>query len=160
MDVWYFAYGSNLLRSQMVRRTGPLQVAPWQPRVARLEGYQVVFNKFGSNGLDIYANIVSPGPGVWGAIYRCTPDVLAALDGFEIGYTHLPVRVADTLGNLFDAIAYVATPENTVEQGTPTDAYLQRIIVGAREFDLPPEYILSILRQAGRNDDWIAAKHL
>ena len=154
MDVWYFAYGSNLLRSQMERRVGPARETPDAPRLAYLAGHQVVFNKFGRNNIDIYANLAPADSTVIGAVYCCDAVAMQKLDGFEQGYERKTVLVTDDAGAQFEAVAYFATPEHTVEEAPPTDAYLRRIVEGAREFGIPEPYVVSLLRQAGRADDW------
>jgi len=147
MDQWYFAYGSNLLASQMVRRTGPLQTGANAPRRATLANYRVAFNHRGTDGM-IYANIVTPGDGVLGVVYRCSKAALAKLDRFETGYERREVSVVDQLGNTLTAIAYVGKPDSIAAAGRPSDEYLARIVDGAREYGLPEEYIETIVERA------------
>jgi gamma-glutamylcyclotransferase (GGCT)/AIG2-like uncharacterized protein YtfP len=143
MDHWYFAYGSNLLSEQMIARTGPIRNGDERPRIARLPNYRLAFNMLGEDG-QIYANIVTPGDGVLGVIYRCGPETLDKLDGFEQGYERQDVTVIDDGGVKMRAVAYIARPENVTAEGWPNAAYLQRIVIGAREHGLPEEYIRAL----------------
>src|SRR5258708_3117388 len=97
MDRWYFAYGSNLLRDQMVARTGPIRTGDDRPRIARLPNYRLAYNLLGSDG-QVYANIVEPGNGVLGVVYRCEWEALEKLDGYEHGYERREVVVIDGRG--------------------------------------------------------------
>jgi gamma-glutamylcyclotransferase len=147
MDCWYFAYGSNLLSEQMVRRTGPLGEGPLRPRIAHLAGYRLVFQHLSADG-PAYANIVQPGSGVIGVVYRCPLAGLDVLDRYERGYERQTLRVIDVDGQALDAIAYVITPAPPVRDGKPSGKYLEKIITGARQHGLPEGYVASILLAA------------
>ena len=144
---WYFAYGSNLCVEQMLRRTGPIGEGKDSPCVARLPGYRLVFNMQGDDGL-VYANIIQPGDGVIGVLYRCSAAALASLDAYEEGYGRRPVLVTLEGGATREAMAYVARPECTANGGVPSPEYLGIIIRGARRHGLPEAYIRSIEAQA------------
>lgn len=148
MDVWYFAYGSNLLRSQMEARTGPIRTGEAAPRVARLPGYRLAFNMDGGDG-QVYANIVQPGAGVLGVIYRCGAEVLEKLDHYELGYVRQQGKVMDLAGEELDAIFYVAKPEWVCAESQPSAAYLEKILTGAREQGLDEAYVRGIAALAG-----------
>jgi gamma-glutamylcyclotransferase (GGCT)/AIG2-like uncharacterized protein YtfP len=129
MDVWYFAYGSNLSRPQMTRRVG---LSPDVPTIrATLPGYRLAFNM--GWGDEVFANIVEPGPGVVGVLYPCTPEMMRILDTFEEGYDRREVQVIDESGTSWTAIAYIARPENVVAEGTPSEEYLRLIQLGSEE---------------------------
>lgn len=155
MEQWYFAYGSNLWREQMLARTGSIRTGDRQPRRARLPNYRVAFNMQGGDG-QVYANIVpkaelaasESGSGVLGVIYWCGPAALEKLDVFENGYDRLEVRVIDANGDEQAAVAYLARPERVTAEGRPSAAYLQKIVTGAREQGLPEEYIRAIEARA------------
>ncbi len=140
MDSWYFAYGSNLRSNQMVARTGLLRIGDEPPRPVRLPNYRVVFNMLGDDG-EIYANIVKPGDGVLGVVYRCDRKALEKLDRYEAGYERHKVVVIDDQGIQMGAFAYIARPESVTAEGGPSAAYLQQIVSGARAHGLPEEYI-------------------
>jgi gamma-glutamylcyclotransferase (GGCT)/AIG2-like uncharacterized protein YtfP len=143
-DQWYFAYGSNLATDQKANRTGPIREA----KRARLEGYRLAFNKQGSDGTG-KANIVKePGATVWGAVYRCSPDALREMDkheGVASGhYTREAVRTCLDSGAELDAVAYVAGPGFINDSLGPSPIYLQTILRGAREHELPNDYICRV----------------
>lgn len=78
-DLFYFAYGSNLDRQQMEKRTGPILGA----QRANLLGYRLAFNKRAASR-GVYANIVPHlGDEVWGVLYPCTPEALDKMDCYE-----------------------------------------------------------------------------
>lgn len=149
MDVCYFAYGSNLLRSQMEARTGPIRTGEESPRIARLPGYRLAFNMNGGDG-QVYANVMQPGDGVLGVIYRCGPEVLEELDWYEQGYVRQQAVVIDAAGKELDAILYVAKPESLCTEGQPSTTYLDKIITGAKEQGLTEGYIRWIEDLAGK----------
>ena len=137
---WYFAYGSNLCVEQMLRRNCPIGEGEDSPCIARLPGYGLVFNMQGEDGL-VYANIIQPGDGVIGVLYCCSKVALARLDAYETGYDRRRIQVTLEDGATREAMAYVARPECTANQGSPSPEYLGIIIRGARRHGLPEEYI-------------------
>ena len=149
MSRWYFAYGSNLWATQMFQRVGPIDDPEHPPRMARLDNYQLVFQHLDETG-PAFANILSPGPGVIGVVYRCSRVQLETLDVYESGYQRISVKVIDPAGRVLEAEAYVIQPASGVGHGTPSDEYLKRIILGATEHRLPKSYIESIIHAAQR----------
>jgi gamma-glutamylcyclotransferase (GGCT)/AIG2-like uncharacterized protein YtfP len=147
MDSWYFAYGSNLLRDQMIARTGAVRGGDDGPRIVSLPNHRVAFNVLGSNG-QIYANIVESGEGVLGVVYRCSEESLVKLDGYEGGYDRREVIVIDDDGQELTAVAYIARPECLTFESRPSAAYLRKIVTGAREHGLPEEYIETLQSRA------------
>ncbi|MDB5313424.1 MAG: hypothetical protein JWO38_7626 [Gemmataceae bacterium] len=146
--MWYFAYGSNLCTTQMAARTGVSRAGADRSRRAQLPGYRLAFNMGDGSGWT-YANIVHPGDGVLGVLYRCSRQDLEALDGFEEGYERTRVDVLDETGAKVDAVVYIARPEQITAGQRPRAEYLQRVIRGAREHGLPEQYIHSIEAAAG-----------
>lgn len=147
MDVWYFAYGSNLFREQMIERTGAIGHVDHPPRVARLSGYRLVFQTLEECG-PAFANIRRSDDEVHGAVYRCSPAHLSRLDEYESGYERLAISVCDEYGELLDAVAYVITPAQPARFGRPGDEYLERIVTGARQHGLPESCIEKIIAAA------------
>ena len=135
MKGWYFAYGSNLLRSQFYARTGTPGAGWPPPRRAVLSGYELVFNLLAEDG-KCYANITAPGAGVRGVIYPCAADTLALLDAFEQGYARRSVVVSDESGEGLSATTYIGRPGCIARPGVPDTAYLEKIVTGAREHGL------------------------
>ena len=151
-DQWYFAYGSNLARDQKVKRTGKIR----EERRARLDGYRIAFNKRGTGGTG-KANIVPDQTGtVWGVVYRCSPEALNEMDQYEGvsggHYARKTVRVRVDSGDELEAVTYVAGRTFIDDSLTPSPEYLQTILRGAREHDLPDEYIRSVQELGNRSN--------
>jgi gamma-glutamylcyclotransferase len=159
MDVWYFAYGSNLWTDQMRTRVGSIGRPERPPRIARLAGYRLVFQQCEPDG-NAYANIVAAdagllgrgmsGQSVLGVVYRLNEAELAKLDAYERGYERRPITVVDlgrktTDGETLDAVAYIVRPADDLHIGRPSEAYLSRIITGARQHGLPESYIDEVI---------------
>jgi gamma-glutamylcyclotransferase len=144
MESWYFAYGSNLSIDQLILRAGKLAEGDQLPRVARLANYRLVFQHL-EPGEAAYANIVTPGSGVIGVLYRCSPTALERLDVFEEGYDRLPIAVVDEHGEVVIADVYIVNPTIPVKYGIPDADYLETIVGGARRHGLAATYIDEIL---------------
>ncbi len=151
MDCWYFAYGSNMSRTQMAGRTGPIREGDEAPRPALLRGYRFGFTVRSTDNR-IYANVLPSEPNdVHGVLYRCGEAGMRVLDRYEAGYQRRQVTVTDATGRAYEATVYVGLPECTVEPGLPTPRYRDIVLAGAREWGLPAEYVATIERLAGQN---------
>ena len=136
--VWYFAYASNMNRAQMKQRAGD-----WpEERLARLENYELNFDKIARGGTGSANIAMAQGKVVHGVLYRLSEQQLRALDRFESvpeHYRRIEVNVVDDAGQKIAAQAYLA---RKVRKGLKPDRlYLQRIIEGAEEHHLPADYI-------------------
>lgn len=146
-DLWYFAYGSNLLVDQKEARTGSIRKA----LPCRLKEFRLAFNKRCSNG-NVAANLVAePTEVVWGVAYLCHSHALREMDGWEGGYNRAIVTVETTGGEALEAITYLANADHVCDESAPKDDYLNRILDGARHHRLPLDYICSIEMRAGRH---------
>jgi len=139
--VWYFAYASNMSRTQVEQRAGALG----EEKVARLDNYELNFDKVTRGGTGS-ANIVpADGQTVWGVLYRLSEPQLRTLDRFEgvpEHYRRSEVNVTDAEGNKVGAQVYLA---RKVRKGLKPDRhYLSRIIQGAEEHNLPADYITQL----------------
>jgi gamma-glutamylcyclotransferase len=140
LESWYFAYGSNLCMEQMISRTGAIGHAERGARIVRLANHRLLFQQIDPTG-PAFANIKTPGEGVLGVVYRCSPAELERLDHFEAGYRRKLITVSDRHGEVLVAVAYVMRPESTANSGQPHSDYLDRIVTGARRHGLPDDYI-------------------
>jgi gamma-glutamylcyclotransferase (GGCT)/AIG2-like uncharacterized protein YtfP len=136
--LWYFAYASNMNRRQMAQRAGAVA----EEKVARLDNYELNFEKIARGGTGT-ANIVpAEGKTVWGVLYRLTEQQLKALDRFEgvpEHYRRSEVTVVDSDAKKVGAQVYLA---RKVRKGLKPDRlYLQKIIEGAEEHGLPGDCI-------------------
>jgi len=137
-SIWYFAYASNMSRAQMKQRAGDWQ----EEKLARLENYELNFDKIARGGTGTGNIVLGEGKVVHGVLYRLSEQQMRALDRFESvpeHYRRIEVNVVDAEGNKVAAQAYLA---RKVRKGLKPDrAYLQRIIEGAEEHNLPADYV-------------------
>jgi gamma-glutamylcyclotransferase (GGCT)/AIG2-like uncharacterized protein YtfP len=132
--------------AQMRSRAG--QILAEHP--ARLENYELVFNKKSRGGV-AGANIRNAnGRTVHGVLYKINESALRNMDRFEgapVHYRRIELPVTDAAGKKTPAQVYIATK---VEKGLrPQAHYLQTILDGAAEHGLPAEYIAEIRATAG-----------
>jgi gamma-glutamylcyclotransferase len=142
---WYFAYASNMNRAQMGSRAGTIL----EERPARLENYELAFNKKVRGGT-AGANIrPAPGKFVEGILYKINESAFRNLDRFEgapVHYRRIQIDVKDRDGKIIPAQAFIAAK---VEKGLhPAAHYLKTILDGAAEHNLPQEYVDSIRASA------------
>jgi len=144
--VWYFAYGSNMNRTQMLSRSGKIL----EERTASLPNYEMRFNKKVRGGT-AGAN-VQPASGkiVHGVLYKIEESALRTLDRYEGApdhYRRIEVQVTPDGAGPVPAQVYIASK---VEKGLrPSAPYLQAILDGAGEHNLPASYIGEIKTAAG-----------
>jgi gamma-glutamylcyclotransferase len=147
--IWYFAYGSNLSKAQMLARTGFVG----DVKICRLKNYRFIFNKrsFRVPGR-VFANILpSPGDDVWGVAYACTQDMINTLDEYEYvhqeNYMHHHIQVTTTEDETLSALTYVAGANFICKEGKPSVDYVSLILNGAKFYGLPDFYIENIVSQ-------------
>lgn len=133
--VLYFAYGSNMSRSQMA-----IRCPRSQPRgVALLRGWRFLINRRG------FATIVPDSASfVYGILWDVPADDLRSLDekeGVKFGTYRRDEVDLDVAGERLAAQTYIARDDVS---GEPMPGYLERVIEGAREFRLPGAYITEL----------------
>jgi cation transport regulator ChaC len=144
--VWHFAYGSNMNRAQMLARVGNIL----EEHNASLPNYEVRFNKKvrgGTAGANIQP---SQGKTVHGVLYKVEESAMRSLDRYEgvpDHYRRIEVQVTPEGGQPVPAQIYIASK---LEKGLrPSPAYLQAMLDGAGEHNLPASYIGEIKSAAG-----------
>jgi gamma-glutamylcyclotransferase len=144
--VWHFAYGSNMNRAQMLARTGKIL----EEHNASLPNFEVRFNKKvrgGTAGANIQP---SSGKTVHGVLYKIEEGSMRSLDRYEgvpDHYRRIEVQVTPEGGQPVPAQIYIA---QKVEKGLrPSAPYLQAMLDGAGEHNLPASYIGEIKTAAG-----------
>lgn len=148
----YFAYGSNM-SSQRLRAANRAPSA--QPiEVACLEGYRLTFDKVGRDGsakCDCeHTGLVSDR--VYGIVYSIQLTDKARLDEIEgvgIGYDDATVAVTSVRG-VHSAHTYLATVKNPTL--APFHWYKRHVLDGAREWNLPADYVRMIEQIASVDD--------
>lgn len=144
--LFYFAYGSNLSRKQMKERCpGSSPVA-----VAVLPNYELTFkgNKRGRGVADI---IPCEGGKVFGALYELTFNDIKRLNRFE-GHPYTYVKQIVTINILdkaYEAIVYIMNPEFATK--APDTDYLQKILSGYVDWNLPEIYLIRAAEKAKIN---------
>ncbi len=144
---WYFAYASNMKRSQMLSRAGEIL----EERLASLPDFEIAFNKKARGGAATASIRQAPGKSVQGVLYRVPESSFPNLDRFEGApqhYRRTEVTVLDPAGNRIEAQVYIATRVERLPLH-PAPHYLQTILEGAREHGLPAAYIDQIEAAAG-----------
>jgi gamma-glutamylcyclotransferase (GGCT)/AIG2-like uncharacterized protein YtfP len=124
----YFAYGSNLNFIQMATRC---------PKATSLNKTKLLNYKFIINSEGDATIVPSPGDVVEGGLWKLTSECISSLD-FHEGVTdnvYLKEKVLLDCGT--EALTYIATD---TMPGKPFEDYLARILAGAENFSLSPEY--------------------
>ncbi len=142
-ELYFFAYGANMNPQQMQKRCGGAKVVT----VARLLRYRVGFFGYSKIWDGAVETIVRDADqDVWGVVYELSTTDLERLDAWQDvrmdgtgPYFHYPVRVQGSDDRIYTALLY----EKSVlgEPQSPSQPYLEFIIAGAAEHQLPLKYI-------------------
>ena len=129
--MYYFAYGSNLNRKQMLERCPDSK-----PKfVATLPNYKLIFAGWSRKWRGGVATIKRlRGEIVLGAIYDISEQCLRQLDKYEEGYDKLKVTVFTEVDEPIEAITYIKSGQ--LEETQPSKEYLAIIQQGYRDWGL------------------------
>ncbi len=150
----YFAYGSNMSVTRLRQRV-PSAVALG---CYSLAGHQLKFHKAcedGSGKCDAFFTGNAEDV-IYGALYEICPSEKAALDeaeGLGQGYDIKDVLVLAADGSCIESYTYSATHTN--ENIKPYSWYVNHVLIGARETQLPDSYItinISVVESIEDND--------
>lgn len=142
----HFAFGSNMDPEQMTERCSSALFVG----IALLPDYRLDFPRWSENrGCGVAGVVDAPGEGVWGVLYEIDDSQVKTLDqneGYRPGrrendYTRRKVTVLQS-GVSRESIvsdAYFATPQPNPPK--PNDEYMSQLLKGARQWELPSEYI-------------------
>lgn len=144
MKELYFAYGSNLLLTQMQQRCPSAEVVSR----ATLLGYKLDFVQphagWGGGTAGIVAEL---GGRVEGVVYQVSEEDLKMLDWYEPTadgrYWRLKVAVMLPSEEVIDVWTYAGERFDGAPF-SPSDRYLNTILQGAAEHGLPPDYIAKL----------------
>lgn len=136
----YFAYGSNMSIARLRQRT------PSAERVGTfiLTGHELRFHqlsKDGSGKCDAYQTN-NPLSQVYGALFEINEKEKPALDLAEslgVSYGEKVVKIVSASGEVHEAITYYGL--NTAPSLKPFSWYLNHVVIGARESQLPAPYL-------------------
>jgi gamma-glutamylcyclotransferase (GGCT)/AIG2-like uncharacterized protein YtfP len=139
----YFAYGSNMSLKR-IRQRAPSAIALGTFSLGK---HELTFNKHGRDNSGkcdaCYTGHISNT--VMGVLYQIESSEKAMLDsaeGLGCGYDEKEVTVSGGKGNLEQAFIYYATNINDSQH--PFTWYKEHVLVGAREANLPKDYIAGI----------------
>lgn len=140
---WYFIYGSNLNESQINERLLKHGNCYLGKERCQLKEYKFVYNKKSIDGT-AKANLVKFEGGVVEGVAICVEKTALGefLKEFETGYDVVEVDL--WIGeSSFKAVTCIS--HDFIEVG-PSEDYVNKILIGAEENDLPEEYINEFLR--------------
>ncbi len=106
---------------------------------AFLEGWQMVFSKRGRDGSGKANLVENLGAVTWGVLYLLKGSELDLLDRIEIGYERMGVHVRQRDGTMIEAVTYVS--QELTNDPRPSREYKEYVLSGAREHDLPQDYL-------------------
>lgn len=142
--MYYFAYGSNMSTPRLLARVPSAQKID----VGILEKHKLTFhklsNKDGSGKCNANETNDS-GHIVYGVVFNIPKNEKLNLDNIEglgFGYEQKKVNIVLNNGSLISAFTYYATDLNSTLK--PMDWYKKHVLRGARENNLPEEYIKKI----------------
>ncbi|HEX9661196.1 MAG TPA: gamma-glutamylcyclotransferase family protein [Candidatus Binatia bacterium] len=131
--MYYFAYGSNMVASQMAARCPNASVIG----VACLKGY-----RFRINSRRVGTVIPDQPHQVYGLLWNITPQNLRALDRYEDVKAGLYEKATFVVNLLSDrqveALIYLATDQAI---GLPRPRYMKDVLAAAKQWQLPQAYI-------------------
>lgn len=133
--ILYFAYGSNMSSQRFMRRIESAKAI----EIAYLKDRKVLFNKQGVDGSGKANLIDAPGEVTWGVLYEIENKDLIKLDRIEGGYERTSVQVWRISGEEVSVVSYIS--KNLTDDPAAYDWYKDLLIKGAREHNLPQEYI-------------------
>ena len=148
----YFAYGSNMSTTRLRQRT------PSAKRIGTfiLIDHELRFHKpsrDGSGKCDVYQTD-NPQSQVFGALFDIDKKEKPALDFAEslgVGYGEKVVKVVSASGEEYEATTYYAL--NIAPSLKPFSWYLNHVIIGALETQVPISYLKGIEATESIEDD-------
>jgi len=156
----YFAYGSNLL-AERIHIQNPTAV---RIGAGKLNGYRLDFNEFSSFWEGCPSTVVpDPNEHVWGALWQLNTSDLSNLDQQEgvnmKMYLPFEVDIVTPNGDKVLSRCYKLVNQPLVKQiplpldRRPSKAYLETILLGAKETGLPLDYLqfLNEILDNGKN---------
>lgn len=159
-ELHYFAYGSNMNKEQMLARGA-------KPRVvgaAKLPDHELAFFDY-SAVWDGAEETVVPAPGhdVWGVVYELSPGDRERLDNAQDArldgsgaYFHSPVKVTDQEGKVCTVLLYKKNKLGIPQK--PSHEYLNVIIQGAVDRELPSAYVETLRRMESKKAEFVVPR--
>lgn len=148
----YFAYGSNMWSVRLAERITSAQFYD----IGWIQNFQLAFHKRSIDGSG-KCNIIKTGNllhQTFGVLYTINDDEISELGKYEGAgeqYHETTLKILTARGSQ-KALCYIADPGWIQEGLAPYDWYLQFVINGALENNLPSEYIHSLKIVESRPD--------
>lgn len=142
-----FSYGSNMLLNRIRKRVKSAEIY----QVGYINGYSLKFHKLSKKDGSGKANIYQTNNQsdiVWGVIIsidKSDKKILDRYEGLGYGYDEKNISVKLKNGSEILAIAYVANNGSIDNTLKPFDWYYYYVLAGAKENNLPAEYIEMIM---------------
>lgn len=155
-----FAYGSNMNVNRLRNRVPSAS----KLTIAYLKGYNLLCNKISTDG-SAKANITksdSENNRVWGVLFVIDKSEKANLDkveGLGKGYNEIQLTFNDLKDQEYQANVYIADENYIDNELKPYDWYLEYILSGARQNQLPEDYITAIEALKFETDNNIARRN-
>lgn len=140
MQVLYFAYGSNMSSRHLRCRIPSVKSIG----ISYLKDEKVVFNKRSVDNSGKANLVYSLGDVTWGVLYEIDAKWLDMLDGFERCYCRIVIKVWKPNGDMVEAKSYRST--DLTDEAVAYDCYKELVLSGAREHNLPQDYIAYLKR--------------
>jgi gamma-glutamylcyclotransferase len=147
----YFAYGSALsvARTREWCDSHGMDIGPFLAGVpARLDDWKLEFRVPSRYWQGLVADLVpAPGHAVHGVLFELADDAREAVlhkEGVATGLFR-EVSVEITAGDRkLTASSFAAEPSRIAAAGPPSTSYLDALITGAQERNLPPEWVATL----------------
>ena len=142
-----FCYGSNMNTERITERCSSSRFISR----AKVNGYKLLFNKR-SKDKSGKANLIYTGDKslVWGVIFDISEDqkpILDKAEGLGKGYDEYKLIVINDLEQEIECVCYIATDEKYLDNNLkPYDWYKEYCLIGAKQHNLPEEWILVLER--------------
>ncbi len=146
-QVLCFAYGSNMSVERMTSRVSSACFVG----LAYLKNYKILFNKRSIDGSG-KANLIGSTENItWGVLYKIHEDELDELDRIEGGYKQTAITIQQDNDDARECITY--TSSNLTNDLRAYEWYKELVLLGAKENNLPPEYILYLENLPAKPDN-------
>ncbi len=139
----YFAYGSNMSLSRLRGRVPSAE----RLGIFILEQHVLRFHKISEDGAGKCDAFQTDNldDSIIGALFKIDPSEKLALDkveGLGVGYDEKLVNVKNDVGDVVEAVTYYAIRIDPFLK--PYSWYLNHVIVGAKEINVPAHYLEGI----------------
>jgi gamma-glutamylcyclotransferase len=145
MTIHYFAYGSNMLTERLQKRCPSAK-----PKgVATVADWAFSFSKQSRHGCGMGTIVRAAQNRLFGVVFELDDrerHKLDAAEGVGYGYNRDDVFLVEmhSPDETLQTTTYIADPAHTDENLRPYDWYRALVLAGARQHDLPVDYISKI----------------